>query len=99
MSQDDDSSKVVFEGEEFQRPNILYQSSTPKIIQGVMKYSGGLVKDEAQAIYVIIGFAGIFIVCLFFIFGIGRNAAEIKAPPGMEVIYPENEPPRLQKKS
>jgi len=66
-----------------------------KLASFIVKYSGGLIKDETQAAYVIIGFVVVaIIISLFLIFGGGKS--EIKAPPGQKVIYPPNEPPRLQ---
>ncbi len=47
---DDSSSRIKFEGEEFQRPR-SFQTPTPKIVQWVIKYSGGYVKDETHANY------------------------------------------------
>lgn len=39
-----------------------YDPETPKIIQWVMTYSGGLVRDERRANYVILGFFGLSLV-------------------------------------
>ena len=75
---DDSSSRIKFEGEEFQRPR-SFQTPTPKIVQWVIKYSGGLIKDENQASYVLIGFVAlVIIVFLIVIFGSG---SEIPTPP------------------
>ena len=64
----DSSSRIKFEGEEFQRPSQSFQNPTPKIVQWVIKYSGGYVKDEQQANYVLIGFVVVAIIfSLFFI--------------------------------
>jgi len=72
---DDSSSRIKFEGEEFQRPR-SFQTPTPKIVQWVIKYSGGYVKDEQQANYVLIGFVVVaIIVSLFFIFGRGLGTS------------------------
>ena len=72
---DGSSSRIKFEGEEFQRSR-SFQTPTPKIIQWVIKYSGGYVKDEKQAIYVLIGFVVVAIVIsLFLIFGGGETVA------------------------
>ena len=43
---DDSSSRIKFEGEEFQRSRQSFQTPTPKIVELVVKYSGGAVKDE-----------------------------------------------------
>jgi len=94
---DDSISRVKFEGEQqYVRP---HYSNTPKIIQLTMKYSGGYIKNEKQASYVLIGFVAVaIIITLFLFFGSGGNKAEFKAPLGQKIIYPENEPPRLQER-
>ena len=68
------NSGVKLEGEQHTRS---YDPGTPKIIQWVIKYSGGLVKDEKQASYVLIGFVAVAIVIpLFLIFsGSNKNTA------------------------
>ncbi len=80
---DDSSSRIKFEGEEFQRPR-SFQTPTPKIVRLVIKYSGGYVKDEQQANYVLIGFVAVAIIfSLFFIFGGGSSKSE---KPGIETF-------------
>ncbi len=67
--------KIVFEGEEPQYPARSFQTPTPKIVGWVIKYSGGLVKDEKQANYVLIGFvAVVIIISLFMLFSGGSNS-------------------------
>ena len=54
-----------------------YHHGTSKIIQWVIKYSGGLVKDEKQTNYVLIGFAAVAIVIsLFLIFDGGPESSK-----------------------
>ena len=91
-----DSDTGVKSQDEGQESVQVFYPGTPKIIQWVIKYSGGLVKDEKQANYVMIGFVAVaIIIALFLIFG-GRGKTEIKAPPGQRIIYPSDGPPRLQ---
>jgi len=67
----DSGTGVKFD--EYRTPRSYYPG-TPKIIQWVIKYSGGLVKDEKQANYVLIGFVAVAIVIvLFLIFGGGGS--------------------------
>jgi len=75
---DNSSSRVKFEGEQQHvRP---YYSDTPKIIQLVMKYSGGYIKDEKQASYVLVGFVAVaIIISLIIIFSGGGG---VEAPFG-----------------
>lgn len=75
---DDSSSRIKFEGEEFQRPR-SFQTPTPKIVQWVIKYSGGYVKDEQQASYVLIGFVVLAIIIFLFV-GFG-GGSKIPSPP------------------
>ena len=77
------------------RSTQIFLPRTPKIIQWVMKYSGGLIKDEKQANYVLLGFVAVAIIVSLFLF-FGGEKAKIEAPPGQRIIYPSNEPPRLQ---
>ena len=57
-----------------ERPEEVFLPGTPKIIQWVIRYSGGLVKDEKQASYVLIGFVAVaIIVSLFLFFGGGEK--------------------------
>lgn len=46
----------------------LYRSGTPKIIQWIIKYSGGLIKDEKQANHILIGFIIVAVIISLFIF-------------------------------
>ena len=87
---DDSSSRVKFEGEQqYARP---YYSDTPRIIQLVMKYSGGYIKDEKQANYFLVGFVVVAImVSLFLLFGF-----HTKTPKA--VRYREDIPSEVRKK-
>jgi len=69
----DSDSGVKFQNEE-QRPTQTFFLGTPKIIQGVIKYLGGLIKDEKQASYVLIGLVAVAIIItiIFMVFG-GSN--------------------------
>lgn len=80
---DDSSSRIKFEGEEFQRPR-SFETPTPKIVQWIIKYSGGAVKDEQQANYVLIGFVVLaIIVSLFLFFGGGSGGKGSRLPPSL----------------
>ena len=64
--------------QEYRAPRSYYPE-TPKIIQWVIKYSGGLIKDKKQASYVLIGFVIVaIIVFLVVVFGGG---SKIPLPP------------------
>jgi len=87
---DSDTGVKLQNGE--RQPTQTFFPGTPKIIRWVIKYSGGLVKDEKQASYVLIGLAVVaIIVSLFLIFG-GGEKQEIFTPeaeaPAEEVMPP-----------
>jgi predicted PurR-regulated permease PerM len=102
MDQNNEPPHITFEGEELQRPARSFNSENPKIIQWVIKYSGGYIKDEKQANYVLIGFvAAAVIVSLFLFFGdIGKTkiipkfrediepTVRAKLPPGVFETIP-----------
>lgn len=59
-----------------QRPvqEVSETSEAPKIVKLVVKCSGGLIKEESQAYYVLFGFVVLaIIVSLFLVFGGGGN--------------------------
>ncbi|OHA01753.1 MAG: hypothetical protein A3C11_00140 [Candidatus Sungbacteria bacterium RIFCSPHIGHO2_02_FULL_49_12] len=65
-----------------------HEPMSPRIIQWTMKYSGGLITNERQANYVLIGFAVLaIIVSLYLFFG---GSSSVKTPPKyLEDIAPE----------
>jgi hypothetical protein len=80
MDQNKEPPRIIFEGEESQHSARSFNSENPKIVQWVIKYSGGYIKDEKQASYVMIGFVAVaIIISLFLIFG-GGNTQETFAP-------------------
>ncbi len=82
MDQNNEPGKIVFEGGEFQRTRQSFQTPTPKIVEWVIKYSGGVIKDEKQANYVLIGFVAVaIIISLFLIFSSGSNVSSNNIVP------------------
>lgn len=67
MDYNNEPPKIVFEGEQFQRPARSFETPTPKIVRLVIKYSGGLIKDENQANYFLIGFVVLAVVISIFL--------------------------------
>lgn len=68
MDQNNESPRIVFEGEQFRRPNKPFQTPTPKIVEWIIKYPGGIVKDEKQANYVLFGIVVLMVVISLFLF-------------------------------
>lgn len=84
MEQSGEQSQITSEGEKFRRPTQSFQTPTPKIVEWVIKYSGGYIKDEGQASYVLIGFVAVAIaISLFLVFRGGpvSNPKDIKILP------------------
>ena len=64
-----DDSGVKYTDETGWRAMRYYREpQSPKLIQWVLKYSGGLIKDERQANYVLVGFAVLAIGISLFLF-------------------------------
>ncbi len=52
---------------ETQPQSYVEYNQTPKIVSLVIQYSGGLIKDEKQAQYFLLGFAGLTIIFSLFL--------------------------------
>ena len=81
MDQNNEPPKIVFEGEEFQRTRQSFQTPMPKIVGWVIKYSGGYIKNEKQANYVLIGFVVLVIIISLFLFFGDYNSQSLTPPP------------------
>ena len=95
---DDSSSRIKFEGEEFRQSARSFQIPTPKIVQWVIKYSGGYVRDEKQANYVLIGFVSVAIIITIFLFyNSVTSSRSQKLTPAQQnkllEIMPQDRPP------
>ncbi|MCH7529872.1 hypothetical protein IIB50_02020 [Patescibacteria group bacterium] len=87
----DSGTGVKFQ-EELQQSAQYSYSNTPRAVQWVIRYSGGYIKDEKQANYVLIGFVvAAVIISLFLVFGDGNEqntfTPSADAPPA-EVVPP-----------
>ena len=51
--------------------------------------------SRLKLILTIVGVVVVLALSVFFVMKSGSQKAEFKAPPGYEIIYPKNEPPRL----
>jgi len=69
-----------------QATNRSFRPETSKIIQLVIKYSGGLVKDKNQANYVVLGLTSFIIIfSLFSIFGAEDKPQELNTADFKEI--------------
>ncbi len=67
----DSGTGVKFEDSDWRAVRYNREPQYPKIIQWVIRYSGGIVRDEKQARYVLLGFvAAAIIVSFVLLFGI-----------------------------
>ncbi|MBU6431116.1 MAG: hypothetical protein KGJ58_03235 [Patescibacteria group bacterium] len=81
---------VSFEDEWRGQSSQVYYSKTPKMNQWIINHSGGLVKDEKTASFVLLGVAAVAAVIAFYLsFGGGLGASDNKARDQMLKIHPE----------
>ena len=93
--------KNKVEGIQFEIPSYgavkYYQETdTPKMVKLVIKLSGGAIKEQKQAEYILLGFVVVTIIVSGFLVFSGGSKTKIEAPPGYKIIYPPNAPPRLE---
>jgi hypothetical protein len=67
------------ESGQWQSPTQPDFSGTPRIIQWVIRYSGGLVRNERQASFVVLGFVALAIIV--FLITIFTGGSEVAPPP------------------
>ncbi|HEY4513281.1 MAG TPA: hypothetical protein VJH06_02095 [Candidatus Paceibacterota bacterium] len=80
--------KHAVEGVKFETPSygaVKYykETATPKMVQLVTKWSGGAIKEERQAEYVLLGFVVLAIVVSLFIFL--KSGPSTESPPELEI--------------
>ena len=84
--------RVEFETDNsWQAVKYYRETTTPKIIQKVIRYSGGYIENERQASYVVLGFVVFaIIISLFLFFGDSSSNDERVTPsiPAAEVVNP-----------
>jgi len=82
MEQGDQSRGVKFEEEQLPQTASFSQEQAPKVVQWVIRSSGGYIKSEVQASYVLIGFVVIaLIVSFLLVMSTGSNSVPVN-PPG-----------------
>lgn len=68
---------------ELEKPQqfVLQKSWGEKLAEFLVKYSGGLIKNEKQASYVILGFVALaIIISLYLFFGGGKTETKTPSP-------------------
>lgn len=72
--------KIEFENQ-WERPNEYYgQRKTTKIIELTIRYSGGIIKDERQASYILLIISALIIVVSLFILFRGGSVPNVPPP-------------------
>ena len=88
MDQNKEPPRIIFEGEESQHSARSFNSENPKIVQWVIKYSGGYIKNEKQAQYVLLGLASLFLIISIFLL-VNTFVAPSKPPAGYRGNTPD----------
>lgn len=68
MHPDNNQHKIEFEGEEFQHSTRSFQDENSKMPQWIINHSGGKIKNENTANFVLILFAILIIIISLFLF-------------------------------
>jgi len=81
------SPQVKFESEEWQPSKPASQKKSFSITKLVMAYSGGYIKDEKQAQYVLLGFVIIAVIIMAILFFMG-GSSDVKTFPEDTINQP-----------
>ncbi len=80
-------SGVKFETDSYKAVKFYNETNTPKMVRLVMKYSGGAIKEQKQAEYVLFAFAIIvFIISLYLFFSKGSKSPTFNENIPAEVL-------------
>ncbi len=80
-------SGVQFQDTGWRAMKYYREPIAPKIIQWTTKYSGGLIKNEKQAQYALLGFVVlVIIISLFLFFGMSTSPGSDQVSP---VVHPD----------
>jgi hypothetical protein len=73
---------VKFETDSYKAVKFYNETAPPKMVKLVIKYSGGAVKEQRQAEYILFGFVVLAtIISLFLFFTTGRTQPKSQKPP------------------
>ncbi|KKQ20327.1 MAG: hypothetical protein US33_C0021G0017 [Parcubacteria group bacterium GW2011_GWC1_36_9] len=82
-----EASSIKFETDSYKAVKFYNETDTPKMVRLVMKYSGGLIKEQKQAEYVLFGLAiVIFGISLYLFFGGGSKSPTFNENIPAEVL-------------
>ena len=76
---------IKFEEDKYKQAMPSFTDETPGIIRLVIKWSGGAIKDQCQAEYVLLGFVILAIIISLFLFF--RNSGSGANPLPYEATY------------
>jgi len=68
MNPNKEVKRIEFETDSYKAVKFYNETNTPTIIRLMMKFSGGLVKSERQAEYILLGFVLLMIIVAVIIF-------------------------------
>ena len=69
------NSGIQYEDKGWKAVKYYRETDEPKVIKLLIRYSGGLVKNEKQAVYILLGFAILAIIVSLFLW-FGNNVSE-----------------------
>ncbi|MBI4099122.1 hypothetical protein HY442_01170 [Candidatus Parcubacteria bacterium] len=75
------------------------ETAAPKMVRWVMRYSGGIIKSELHATYVLLAFVVLAVAAsvTILVLGLRDTRTSRPLPPEWKIIFPSGEPPRLEK--
>lgn len=100
-----DRNKIVFESDHMHTGRRAshyghHHHYSSKLAEFVVRHSGGLLKTNTQAAYLMFGIAVLFFVASFLFFywgsGVSQEKVEVEVPEGKTLIRPYNAPPYIQ---
>lgn len=89
------NSQIQFE-DSYNFDQSTQEKSRSNIEKLVKKYSGGIIKTDQQVYLFLVIFIIVSFLFSFFLITRDNSEAEITAPPGYRVVYPDDSPPYIQ---
>ena len=74
-----EAGSITFDTDSYKAVKFYSETDTPKVVKLVMKWSGGAIKEQRQAEYVLLGFVIVAIgISLFLVFGGKQKTYPVK---------------------